>query len=171
MKVKLLLLVFLMIQSVGLTAQTNRSLKTITENIHKLLFMNVNHEGVRDSIAVYTTAIKLDIIRGNSSANVKKISVSDSIAYSVFNDLTFLKAIDFAPLAGAKDSITVIIPIAIMMEACNTCSPGQLKLFSRSDYRRKILNLFFNTDAGNSNPERYIYLKPYTLIVNNKVDD
>lgn len=171
MKVKLLLLVFLMIQSVGLTAQTNRSLETITENIHRLLVWNANNAGVRDSIAVYTTAIKLDVIRADSRANVKKITVSDSIAYSVFNDLTFLKAIDFAPLAGAKDSITVIIPIAIMMEACNTCSPGQLKLFSRSDYRRKIFNLFFNTDTGNSNPESYIYIRPLALVLNNSVDD
>ena len=170
MKIKLLIASLFLVQSYASMAQSYEGVNVIAKTIRDSLFNNLQNDGLKDSIAIYTSAIKLKIVKKGLKAFAEKISVSDSIAYTVFYNLDFLKKINYAPLMKSGDTITVIVPVAIMMNGCNTCPPGQMQLLSRSDFTKKILKLFYEPVDYKASTTNGLFLRPAVFILNNRED-
>ncbi|OWK71178.1 hypothetical protein CBW18_08895 [Pedobacter sp. AJM] len=69
---------------------------------------------LNDSVAIYTTNFRIEVIRKGSKTTVTKIEAADSLAYKLFPKYPGLKQINFIELFNKSDQkITIIMPIMV----------------------------------------------------------
>lgn len=69
---------------------------------------------LNDSVAIYTTNFKIEVVRKGIKTLVTKIEATDSLAYKLFPKYIELKEINFIELFNkSEQKITVVMPIMV----------------------------------------------------------
>lgn len=124
---------------------------------------DVDYEGkLKDSVALYTFAIELNVVKQKDSTLVKSINVNDSIAKVLYKDFDFLKYINFSSVLKEKKEAILVIPVAIQIAWVNkpTTATAMLKVGNGEILNR--IAAMFNLDykRKKTKTEHFIYLTP-----------
>jgi hypothetical protein len=97
---KNLIIAFLLLHSLTCFSQ---DAEAINSKIHdELTSGRLRLDNFLDSAGFYAFAIRLDVKVKKGQGLVDSISVNDSIAYRLYKDFNFLKAINYRSLLGSK---------------------------------------------------------------------
>lgn len=123
----------------------------------------VDYEGkLKDSVALYSFAIELNVVKHKDSTLVKTINVNDSISKVLFKDFDFLKYINFSSVLKEKKEAILVIPVAIQITWINkpTTATPMLKISDGQILDR--IAAMFNMDLKRkqTKTEHFIYLTP-----------
>lgn len=117
---------------------------------------------LKDSVALYSFAIELNVVKHKDSTLVKTINVNDSIAKVLYKDFDFLKYINFSSILKEKKEAILVLPVAIQIAWVNkpTTATAMLKVGNGEILDR--IAAMFNLDLKRkkTKTDHFIYLTP-----------
>ena len=163
-----LMLMFLCTKSIYAQVVDDRKLNdTITTTLTSGFDVNV----FKDSIAMYSSAIRIDVEMVKGKLIVKKLSANDSLVYKMFKNLDRLKTFDYSIVLRNRNSARIIVPVVILIASYKD-SPAKPKI-SIDNIPKHILKML--DDVGNNKVDfpasQNIYLQPYYFMVSKIVYD
>lgn len=164
----ILMLTFLFMKSIYAQVVDDRKLNdTITTTLTSGFNINV----FKDSIAMYSSAIRIDVEMVKGKCVIKKLSANDSLVYKMFKNFDRLKSFDYSIVLRNRNSARIIIPVVILIASYEN-GPAKAKI-SINSIPKQILNMF--DDVGNNKVDfpasQNIYLQPYYFMVSKIVYD
>jgi len=154
---KVIFFAFLIIMFIGSTyAQDNAQVKASVQ-LSSLLHYNMSRKLLKDTNQVVMFAFRVDVHLINGKYKISKVSASDSIAYAYYPDIEFLNQVDYRVLARNRTKISVIIPVAVLIQYPTKTNPG----LEHIDSIAKLLGkyLFLKDEKGNLiDTSDFIYL-------------
>lgn len=140
----------------------------ITQKISVDLLKHLRTDSLKDSVALYTFAIKLKLSNISSRSHIENITINEQFALSLYKDFNFLKNIDFIPLMHGKKRISMVIPVMLLVSETNKATDHRIKI----DDLPKKFKAFMNYDHNRkSMTDKYIYLDPQVITIETKVYD
>jgi hypothetical protein len=164
---KKLLILFTLFLGISIPSFGQADSVSIVQKISRGL--NITADKLKDSIAFYSFAYKLKIIRFNDSSFVSNISVNDSIETSIVKNRSFLKSINYASIMGGRREITLIIPFSVIVTDHNSKKKLDKKI-SFIDFTTRIENLFF-ADPKSQALDNFIFFRPMMVYFDKKIYD
>jgi hypothetical protein len=167
MKVYLIILVLLFSISKFSFSQNKQ---TTIEEIEKTLASTMDAKDIKDSIALYTFCIQVNIKNVKGKSIVTGISVNDLVAKIIFKDIYLLKKINYSSFLGNKKNISLNIPIAYIVAnyKANDLTEKKINIIGIQDNLYKLFNC---TKKGNCITLDSIYLNPIIITVDKAVYD
>lgn len=156
------------------SAQQTSSVPDWERKINKVLANDKSHAVIKDSVALYTFNVKLEIVKNkNGKTATSGMIASDDLFYKVFPNYKELNNIDYSSLLSIRKKVTLVIPVIIY----NTSATGTSQ-YNRQDKTALIsLETAANTTAkafsfmNNTSPSQdYIFVNPRLIHVINKND-
>ncbi|RYF14394.1 MAG: hypothetical protein EOO42_17900 [Flavobacteriales bacterium] len=147
-----------------------QSTKKTIEEIEKTLFTTIDAREIKDSIALYTFSIKINIRKTKGKVIVNEISSNDPIAHLIFKDVNLLGKINFAPLVANKNNVTLYIPVAYIVANYKLNDTTEKKI-SLNGLQENLYKLFNFTKSENSITENTIYMRPIVITTDKAVYD
>ncbi len=138
------------------------------EKIDEKLLLNCKNNRLKDSIAVYTFAIKVTAEKKQTKTIIKKIETNDPLlSGKVLPGLDSLfKDIDFGVFIKGKGIREIIIPIAITINDYNGVKyPTKI---DTEDVYNSFNKMFYYNE--NNFKYDYIFLSPKSFLMSKKVD-
>lgn len=159
MKKTILSLLIVLVTGYSGMAQSNNDTNEISQYL-----MKFDLNKLKDSIAMYSFAFKVDIENDSEHIKISKIEVNDSLAYSLYKDFDFLKRVDYKTLLGKSKKSSVIFPVMIVLVGYSENDKPKQQVLPLSNIygiKRTIEQLFYeNKNAGD-----YIYYRPTALFI------
>jgi hypothetical protein len=147
----------------------NPSQSKLIDELNKHFSKNLKFSGFKDSVALYTFSIKLDLEVEKNKDQMVVYKINDSIGKLIFKDLSFLKTMDYTPLLKDKKQLSVVIPVGVVMARYNETEASPC--ITIKDLDKKILKLF-NVHAGEDlRNDGLLYLPPFVIYVDKTVYD
>lgn len=128
--------------------------------------IKLDNKTLKDSVALYTFNIKLQISGKGKEARVQKMMVSDSLAYGVLTNLDVLYTNDYSTLTKGKPT-EIIIPFAVIVSN-HPGRSGEPKI-SVINLGSKIENLF--SSKGDLGFDHVIYFDPVIIFTDTNIYD
>ncbi|MEN0095924.1 MAG: hypothetical protein AAGB30_11115 [Pedobacter sp.] len=99
-----------------LITSTLKSQTPIDSNVMVSVFKNLSTGNIapRDSVALYSLNLQLEVVRGKSGTIVKNISANDKLAFSIFPNYEKLKNLNYSLYMGGKNEIILVIPVLLI---------------------------------------------------------
>lgn len=137
--------------------------------LREKLYSFSTSEKLKDSIALYSFAIQIDI-KKNKNSSIKNVTSNDSISNVVFkkNYLPFLKKLNYDPILGEAKNATIIIPVAYIVANYKADDISEKKV-PITDLSDKLYKLFNYIKKDENTPKNYIYLKPMITVVDKAI--
>jgi hypothetical protein len=167
MKKYILILLFLFVLFQKATAQKEQKIASEIEN---LLLSDLNGKEIKDSIALYTFSIQIDIKKVKNKTYTA-VSCNHPIAHQIFNNIKVLLNLDYAVFVQKAKNRIINIPVAYLV--ANYTNAGlKEKYISIKELQNNIYKLF-NYSANDSayKNDNYIYIKPIIITVDKTVYD
>ena len=147
-----------------------QSKQKTSEEIEKILISTIDAKDIKDSIALYTFSIKINIKKVKGKSIVNGISFNDVVAKSIFKDINVLKKINYSSFLTTRNSVSLIIPIAYIVAnyKVNDLSEKKIDIRNLQDNLYKLFNCIKNENCTTINN---IYLKPIIITVDKAIYD
>ncbi|MBC8987496.1 hypothetical protein H9X96_17140 [Pedobacter sp. N36a] len=132
---------------------------------------DVDYEGkLKDSVALYSFAIELNVVKHKDSTLVKTINVNDSIAKVLYKDFYFLKYINFSSVLKEKKEAILVIPVAIQITWINKPTMATPMLKAGDGEILDRIATMFNLDLKQKKlkTDHFIYLTPILYLAGTK---
>lgn len=130
--IKLLIVIFFLTIPIlsfsQVSTNTNKQKDRVLKTIDSIVIRSFNQNLLKDSIALYAINFTVKVTRDKKgSARVLEVKANDSLAYELFPAYKKLYSINYNSLLGARQKITLLIPILIS----NTSS--EKKVYKKTD--------------------------------------
>lgn len=148
-----------LIGSLGVKGQVDQK-EEISRELTSRLFYQLQNNELKDSVAVYTFTITIEITNGDKMPIVANVHSSDQLAYKVFPNLDTLRSVDFKKLRFRSKKVRLVLPTAIVIKAHNgSIKPETLQMTDVSNVLYKMLRV------EDPNLLSDIYLNPFVIEV------
>jgi len=154
-------------------AQKSSSIPEWERKIHKVLRNDKSQSALKDSLALYSFNLKLNITKNETGkARIKQITVNDNLFYKIFPEYKDFYSINYRALMKNRKKVNLIIPVIIY----NT-SPTAISKYNRQgnvaliniETAANILSKSFSFIKEDKSQE-YIFIDPRVIHVINQKD-
>jgi hypothetical protein len=154
-------IIFIVILTSSFFAKAQLSEKNeISRKLTDHLFFQLQHKTFKDSVAIYTFVITVDLTNANKNPVITNVNSTDSLAFKAFKNLDTLKKLDFTSFKFTEKKVRLILPTAIVIKAHNGSKrPGTLLIMDLPELIYKLLKV------SNPNIRSDIYLNPFVIEV------
>lgn len=152
-----------------LSAQTI-SYDTPITKLQRSLVFKLQTKQLKDSIAFYSFAFKVDVNLVKDSTQITSVTVNDSIAYTVYSNFDFLKEINYASFISAGKRATIIIPVGIIV-VNHDFLPSDARQMKIEGLTKNLNKLFDYNELNNDQIPKYIFLAPCIISTNKAIYD
>ena len=145
--------------------------RKLNKDVTKILSSGFDLSALKDSIAMYSSAIRIDVKMVKGKCIVQQLSANDSLIYKMFKGLDKLKIIDYSSIIGHRKTARIIIPIVILIARYNNSSPDSKIILY--DMPEKIMKMFdsIGHDKLAFPVSKNIYLEPYYALTDKSIYD